>query len=667
MMLPHLNTLTAGQLRSPIWVYDVVGQKMVWANHAALSLWEADSLEEFCQRDFSQDQSEAVQQTLHGYLERFTQHEQVDVWWEITPKGIKKRVFIRLSGVWITADDGSQRLAMLLEGQYSPELLNAGDIPSAAMAVLFDRYGTLISSNPPFQEQFGADVIELQSILPQETGLSYIQSMGSLGHDIELNTQLGMRWHHAEVSIQHSAGQHNSERAPYYVLTLIDIQERKLREIETANEARSDLLTGLLNRRGLLQYMSSHKGDDYTLFYIDLDGFKPINDSYGHNAGDELLRHLANVLMHQEGKKICARLGGDEFVVVFLEALKEAEIRLRADNLLYDLSRKVTVANDCLVRVSGSVGVASAPQDSTDIYELIVQADAAMYEAKKQGRNRAVLYQSGMESNMLRRTQILQFMDGAIANHQFELHYQPIINGHNGQTVLMEALIRWHHPTMGPLSPLEFIAVAEDSGKIANLESWVIRRVCQDLPVIRQNFSDDVRITINISGAHLIQPDFVSKLMSLLAEYQCTPQDFVLELTESVLVPVIEDNNSCLDELVEQGFQLAIDDFGTGYSSLAYISQLPAQFVKIDKAFIDRLHQDQNTLLFIRDLCHKFNMQCIAEGVEQLDQTTILNGADILLQQGYYYARPQPLGSFEKDGACETSADGFTTQSRLVP
>lgn len=649
MNLPHLHTLEADQLRSPIWVYDVVGQRMVWANTAALHLWESETLDELCQRDFAEGQSRAVEQTLHGYLERFSEEKQIDVWWEISPKGIKKRVFIRLSGVWITTDDGSQRLAMLLEGQYSPELLNAGDIPSAAMAVLFDQQGVLISSNPPFQEHFGADLKELQAILPQETGLRHIQSMGSLGQDIELNTLQGMRWHHAEVTIQQVLNQHDNPHSPYYVLTLIDIQERKLREIETANEARSDLLTGLLNRRGLLQYMASHEGCDYTLFYIDLDGFKPINDSYGHNAGDELLRHLAHVLMHQDGKKVCARLGGDEFVVVFLEALSDADIQTRANNLLHDLSRKVSVANDCLVRVSASIGIASSPSDSSDIYQLIVQADAAMYEAKKQGRHRSVVYQMGMESYMLRRTQILQYMDSAIANNQFEVHYQPIINGRTGDTILMEALIRWHHPTLGALPPLEFIGVAEDSGKIARLESWVIRRVCQDLADIRQRFSDDVRITINISGAHLVQPDFVAELLLLLEAYQCKPQDFVLELTESVLVPVVEDNNTCLDELVAHGFQLAIDDFGTGYSSLAYISQLPAQFVKIDKAFVDRLHQDQNTLLFIRDLCHKFNMQCIAEGVEQVEQAGILNDSDILLQQGYYFARPQPLSELEND------------------
>lgn len=632
--LPYLNQLYASQLRSPIWVYDVVGQKMLWANTAALALWEADSLEELCARDFSSDQSQAVQQTLLAYLERFQLGEHIDVWWEIAPHGQKKRVFCRLSGI---QTDHNDRIVMLLEGQYSPELIN-GDIPSAAMAVIFDDGGRIISSNPPFIEQFGEEVSRLQQIM--EDGISnwFIMLKSSGGRDLELNTRRGMRWHHGEVNQQK-----NLSDSQYYVLTLIDIQERKLREIETANEARSDLLTGLMNRRGLLQYMSNHQGKEFCLFYIDLDGFKPINDSYGHNAGDSLLRKLANVLMNQSGKKICARLGGDEFVMVFLGRSDESETQQRAKQLLHDLSRPFDVASDCIVRVSASIGIARSPTDSADIYELVVQADAAMYEAKKQGRNQAVIYQAGMESYLRRRTEILKYLDTAISNNKFVVHYQPIVNGLNGQTILVEALLRWQHPTLGDLSPLEFIAVAEDSGKIARLESWVINQVCCDLPDIRQRFCQQVNVSINISGAHIVQSGFIKKLVDLLASHGCRTDDIVLELTESVLVPVIEENNPCLDDLVAAGFRLAIDDFGTGYSSLAYISQLPAHYVKIDKAFIDRLQQDQNTLIFIRDLCEKFSMQCIAEGVEMAVQKDILNTNHILLQQGYYYSRPQSL------------------------
>lgn len=638
MNLPRLNRLTISQLRSPIWVYDVVGQKMIWANESALDLWQSESLEEFCSRDFSSDQSQAVQQTLMGYMERFEMGEHLDVWWEIEPKGIKKRVFIRLSGVLAEAKDGRERLMMLLEGQYSPELLSGGDIPSAAIAVIFDDSGNIVSVNPPFVEQFGEGISRLQQILADDISVWFVKAMGSAGRDIELNTLRGMRWHHAEVKVQQEIS-----ASPCYVLTLIDIQERKLREIETANEARSDLLTGLMNRRGLLQYMSSHEGNGFTLFYLDLDGFKPINDSYGHNVGDALLRRLANVLIAQSGKKVCARLGGDEFVVIFFGKLDRAEIELKAKHLLYDVSRPFEIASDCVVRVTGSVGVACSPQDSSDIYELMIQADAAMYEAKKQGRNQAVVYQPGMESYLRRRTEIVQYLDDAISQDDFTVHYQPIINGVSGETVLVEALLRWHHPTLGSLSPLEFIAVAEDSGKIARLESWVIRQVCSDLESIRQRFSASARVTINISGAHMVQPGFIDKLVNLLANHGCSADDVVLELTESVLVPVVEENNPCLDQLVEAGFKLAIDDFGTGYSSLAYISQLPAHYVKIDKAFIDRLQQDHNTLIFIRDLCEKFHMQCIAEGVEVLAQKEILNASNVLLQQGYYYARPKAL------------------------
>jgi len=651
MKLPHLNQLSANNLQAPIWVYDIVGQRLVWANGSGLELWEAADLDELRAREFSGDQSDAVQQTLLSYLERFEAGESFDVWWEICPKGTKKRVFCRLSGVRVPAQSGS-RVAMLLEGQYSPELLNAGDIPSAAIAVLFDEQGNIVSFNPPFADQFSNQIDNLCQILPEQDAASFVQGLGSLGRDIELKTQRGLRWHHAEVTIREQISDD-----PSYVLTLIDIQERKLREIEIAKEARSDFLTGLMNRRGLLQYMEGVADTPYTLFYIDLDGFKPINDTYGHNTGDELLCQLANALMAQSGRKVCARVGGDEFVVVFLEVLTPQQIEWQAERILADLSCAREVAAGCVVRVSGSIGIASMPGDAEDIHQLMISADAAMYEAKKQGRNRAVIYQQGMESYLRRRARILQHLDEAIACDKLALHYQPIVNGNNGEPLLVEALLRWHHPELGPLSPLEFITVAEESGKIVALENWVIERVCRELPEIRRLFSPLAKVTINISGAHIIQPGFTEGLIQLISRYQCSPREIVLELTESVLVPVLEQNNPCLDQLVAAGFQLAIDDFGTGYSSLAYISQLPASYVKIDKAFIDRLDQDPHTLLFIRDLCAKFGMRCIAEGVELQTQKEVLNDAGILLQQGYYFARPQALGTVAAEA--EKSAEAL--------
>ena len=637
MSLPHLDQLTAVTLRSPIWVYDITGQQLAWANPAALELWEATELEELCARDFASDQSQAVQQTLLSYLERFQKGESFDTWWEICPRGMPKRVFCRLSGVNIPCETGT-RPAMLLEGQYSPALLNRGDIPSAAIAVLFDEAGNIISFNPPFADQFGEQISNLRQILAEDSGVSFVQEMGSLGRDLELKTLKGLRWHHAEITTQPDLSE-----SPCYALTLLDIQARKLREIETANEARSDFLTGLLNRRGLLRYMDNYRGTEFSLLYIDLDGFKPINDSYGHNAGDELLRQLANVLMAQSGRKVCARVGGDEFIILFLGHLSKRQLKIQTETLLADISHPYEVAPQCIVQVSASIGIASAPLDSTDMDELLTQADAAMYEAKKQGRNQAVIYQSGMESDLHRRAQILQYLDAAISDNQLEVHYQPIVHASNRKPVLVEALLRWQHPTLGPLSPLVCIAAAESSGKIARLQDWVIERVCLDIRRIRQRFSPDIKVSVNISGTHITQPDFSHRLLQTLSKHNCTPQDLLLEVSESRLVPVIAEQHPCLNQLVNAGFELAIDDFGTGHSSLAYLSQLPASYVKIDKVFIQRLKQDPHTLLFIRNLCTTFKMQCIAEGVEQAEQRKLLNNAGIELQQGYYYCKPQSL------------------------
>ena len=391
-VIPKLDCLYAEVLRSPIWVYDITGHKMIWANQAALDLWQADDIEELCGRDFSQGQSEAVKQTLLGYLERFERGELIDTWWEIEPRGNKKRVFCRLSGVLVETQADGEKLAMLIEGQYSPELLQGTGIPSAAMALIVDNSGSILSTNPPFIEHFGHRVQNLQDVVSKSHSMRDLLTLGQT--DRELETVLGVRWHHVETHQYHSEFSESTQ----YVMTLIDIHERKLLELENIKRARSDVLTGLMNRRGLTQTMAGYQVDHYSVFYIDFDDFKPVNDNYGHHVGDELLCQLSNVLKTQEGETVCCRLGGDEFIIIFIEQFTEKEVRQKSTHLLDDLSRPFKIDDATVVSVSASIGVATYPVHSNDLDQLIKQADCAMYEAKKQGRNRAVLYQETMKT-----------------------------------------------------------------------------------------------------------------------------------------------------------------------------------------------------------------------------------------------------------------------------
>jgi EAL domain-containing protein (putative c-di-GMP-specific phosphodiesterase class I) len=213
----------------------------------------------------------------------------------------------------------------------------------------------------------------------------------------------------------------------------------------------------------------------------------------------------------------------------------------------------------------------------------------------------------------------------------------------NNHIRIVEALLRWQHPDLGFVPPLDIIHAAEETGKINAVEEWVIARACKDLKKLKDYFGEQVQLSINISGAHISQDNFTEKLNSIVQSSQCNAEDIIIELTETVLLPVIEEDQSCIQQLRELGFSIAIDDFGTGFSSLAYLSRIPANYVKIDKAFVDQLDKDVHTVECIRNLCEKLGMKCIVEGVETQHQSEILAASKLDLQQGYWFYKPMPI------------------------
>lgn len=633
-----LNNIQVGQLCCPIWVYDISLGRIQWANDAALTLWEADSLDALLERDFNGGQSLAVQETLQGYLEKFKAGESIEVWWEISPLGIKKNIFALFSGIQLS--DG--RYAMLVEARHSDLLQNQQyNHQTVAMTALFDDHSNLISCNPPFIDQFGDQISRCRQLFHQGVDLCTLVTPGATYEaDLLLVTLNGERWHHAEIRLQ----EHKLNDSGHYIMALVDVHERKLRELKYAKDALSDPLTGLLNRRGLEHYLKAFAEEHYCLFYIDLDGFKLVNDTYGHHVGDELLIKIAEILRHEiYSAVICARLGGDEFLLVVPKLLSEHDIQSIAEGLIKKLSQAFTVSGKRRISVSASVGTAQYPDDSRELSVLLTRADSAMYLAKKQGRSRHVFYSDGMENHLRRRTLIIQNLEAAISGHQLELYYQPISCLQKNTVSIVEALLRWRHPVLGDVEPLEIINAAEETGKINAVEEWVIARACVDLPQLKKHFGEQVQVSINISGAHISQDNFSVKLNSIVKRHQCFPKDIILELTETVLLPVIEDDELCLQQLRTLGFGIAIDDFGTGFSSLAYLSRIPANYVKIDKAFVDQLDKDVHTVECIRNLCEKLGMTCIVEGVETQQQSDVLINAKLELQQGFWFYKPMAL------------------------
>lgn len=631
------NIVQMEHLNCPIWIYDISLKKISWANDPALHLWEASSLDELLQRDFHDEQSRAVDQTLQGYLKRFKAGESIEVWWEISPMNTKKKIFCLFSGIQL--DDG--RYAMLVEARHSALLENNHyDHQMVAITALFDTASNLISCNPPFIEQFGNQISCYQQLFEGIDLCETVFPEQALEADLLLVTLTGDRWYHTEIRLQKEDINNNH----FYVMTFVDVHERKLRELINVQEALSDPLTGILNRRGLEHHLKTFSKQHYSIFYIDLDGFKLVNDSYGHHMGDELLIKISKILLQEiHSSAICARLGGDEFLLAVPEELSHSKTDDIATTVINKLSQPFFISNDHTISVSASIGTATYPKDSDQLSVLLICADSAMYLAKKQGRSRHVFYTEGMESHLRQRTIIIQDLEQAIRNDKLELYYQPINCLSENNVSIVEALLRWNHPVLGFISPLDIIGAAEETGKINLVEEWVITRACSNLSELKSHFGDHVKVSINISGAHISQNGFSEKLNRIAIDCQCEPKEIILELTESVLLPVIEDGLHCIDQIKAFGFLIAIDDFGTGFSSLAYLSRIPADYVKIDKAFVDRLDKDVHTVEFIRSLCCKLGMKCITEGVESWHQSQVLCSVRLDLQQGYFFSKPMCL------------------------
>ncbi len=645
--MQNFETLNITNLVQPIWIYDVIDFQIYWANDAALKLWEANSLTELEQRDFKSNTSEAVQQKLLGFLKDCEAGRTIECWWRLSPKEINKQVFLKFSGIKIKND----RTALLVTGLQS-ELLNRslGEMGKSLLLALFSIDGTLISFNPPFKDQFDLQSCSFEDFMTPSTSLQELIRPNQVHYENDhlLQTREGERWHHVELDREP-----NSDRI---IVTLNDIHDRKLNELKHEYDSITDSLTGLLNRRGILEKLRTISHLEHTLFYVDLDGFKPVNDSYGHAVGDIVLKKVAQLLKHSVDRNaLCARLGGDEFILVHTGFLTIDDINKVADNLVQTLSTPIEIDQSHRTLISASIGVVSNLPITRSPERLITCADAAMYEAKHSGRNRFVIYSSGMEDRLLRRSTIIQGLESAIEQNHLKLFYQTLFKKHSNRTIGAEALLRWQHPTLGNIPPLEIISAAEETGRISVLENWIFRQACLDLPKLKKLFGKRFTVGVNISGAHLSQANFIDDIKAVLAETRCKPEDIVIELTESVLVSSIEHQQATFHAMCDLGFTFAIDDFGTGYSSLAYLDQIPAKFVKVDKAFMDNIEKDPHTLKFIRDLCDNLNMHCLVEGVETAEQEKRLDDIGIYYRQGFYYAYPAPIEELSKKENCSAS------------
>ena len=447
-----------------------------------------------------------------------------------------------------------------------------------------------------------------------------------------------------------------------YVGAFIDFSERKQAEKEIHHLAYYDPLCELPNRRLLIDRLqqavaaSSRTLTGGALMFIDLDNFKTLNDTRGHGVGDMLLIEVAKRLQAcvREGDTL-ARFGGDEFVLLLKglsqnNALAAVQAQVVAEKVVEVIGRPYIIEG-CECHSSSSVGITLFANHKDKFDELLKQADTAMYEAKKSGRNTLRFFDPTMQEKLEIRASLETGMRDALLKQQFQLYYQMQVN-HAGQIMGAEALLRWVHPEMGIISPLKFIPLAEETGFILPIGEWVLENACRQI----KKWENDRRtcgwqLAVNVSGRQFRQENFVAQVSETINRTGINPLCLKLELTESIVLDDIEDAIAKMQTLKQMGISFSMDDFGTGYSSLAYLTQLPINQLKIDRSFVQNIGtkaSDATIIQTIIGMADNLGMEVIAEGVETQEQRDFLDRNGCTLYQGYLFGKPMPLDEFEK-------------------
>lgn len=442
------------------------------------------------------------------------------------------------------------------------------------------------------------------------------------------------------------------------VAAFSDITKEKKSDELIWKQANFDDLTGLLNRRMVNEILaqeikkSNRTSLPFAVMLIDLDHFKDVNDSLGHDMGDALLKEaslrMTNAIRDTD---FLGRLGGDEFIIVLNEFDRVSSVGRVATELLEKLARPYVLGKE-LSYISASIGITIYPEDALDAITLIKNADQAMYAAKRQGRNCYHYYTPAMQEAALMRSRLSNDLHTALEYNQFIIYYQPIVALETGAIHKAEALIRWQHPVLGLVSPGDFISVAEDTGQIIEIGDWVFYQAAAELARLRKIYNPEFQISINKSPVQFkSKNDYHIPWFEYLKKLELPGDSIVVEITEGLLMDSKEEISHQLLYFRDQGTQFALDDFGTGYSSLSYLKKFDIDYIKIDKSFVSTLATGSSEMALCEamvEMAHKLGIKVIAEGVETKLQRDLLRQIQCDYGQGYLFSRPLPIEEFEK-------------------
>jgi diguanylate cyclase (GGDEF)-like protein/PAS domain S-box-containing protein len=527
--------------------------------------------------------------------------------------------------------------------------------------------GGFMEVNPALARMFGyatpQELIEVHSVLEHlyvDPGRrdEFVREMQKHGQLLNFESQVRRR----DGSMAWISENSRAVRGPdgellFYEGTMVDITERKEYEARVRFQATHDALTGLPNRHLLCDRMEqaihacARSGQQLALAFVDLDQFKFVNDSLGHQVGDALLKTVAaRLLSCVRAADTVSRQGGDEFVIAFAACSGRDAVEGAVQRILAAVAEPLE-AGGLDLQVTCSIGISLYPEHGTTVEELLRHADSAMYEAKAAGRNNYAFFDTRATMQAGERLTLLTGLRHALGHNQFLLHYQPRIDLGSGGVIGCEALIRWNHPQRGMVPPMQFIPLAEDSGLILAIGEWVLRTACAQNVAWQRAGMAPLPVAVNLSPRQLMQENLVDLVTDVLATTGLAPACLELEITETLLMRDVDKSLSTLHRLKQLGVAISIDDFGTGYSSLNYLKRFPVDTLKIDRSFVNDIAHDPDDAAIVKaiiSLAHILQLQVVAEGVETEEQQSFLleNGCD--QAQGFLFGRPQTPEDFAR-------------------
>ena len=531
--------------------------------------------------------------------------------------------------------------------------------------MVMDESGCILSINNSFSSITGFSKLEVLGLIPK--------MMRDKDLDILRNLQINEKWS-GEVLNYRKNGEAYQERVnisivrdqqqkvSHYVSIFSDITEAKLSQNKLQELVNRDPLTGLPNRRlftELLEHAikrADREQHQIALLFVDLDRFKNINDSLGHDVGDKLL-YEASKRIHQTLRDcdVVSRIGGDEFLVM-LDKVNDEDAITVAQKIIYALQIEFQI-DDKEIFISASVGISIFSRDGNDVESLIKAADIAMYQVKNRGKNNFCFYSEEHSKNALERFTLESELRHALARKQFEINYQPQISLLTGEIIGAEALIRWRHPKLGLVSPARFIPIAEETGLIVQIGEWVLRQAAKQAMLWIKDGYTMQWISVNVSGVQIMRSNFYDTVYGILVETDCDPNILELEITESTVMQNTEFVIDTFNSIKQLGVRVAIDDFGTGYSSLSNLKRLPLSKIKIDQSFVRGLPDDLNDAAItntINAMARHLGFSVIAEGVETIEQADFLKEMGCEEAQGYLYGKPISTAEFTEILASKT-------------